>query len=30
VRARTQMNRLETPDGVFEVEVWRYEKAMKT
>ena len=30
VRARTQVNRLETPDGVFEFEVWRYEKAMKT
>jgi len=30
VRARTQVNRLETADGVFEVEVWRYEKAMKT
>jgi len=29
VRARTQVNRLETPDGVFEFEVWRYEKAMK-
>ena len=29
-RARTAVNRLETPDGVFEVEVWRYEKAMKT
>ena len=29
-RARTQVNRLETPDGEFEVEVWRYEKAMKT
>jgi len=24
------MNRLETADGVFEVEIWRYEKAMKT
>jgi GNAT superfamily N-acetyltransferase len=30
VRARTTMNRLETADGVFEVEIWRYEKAMKT
>jgi len=29
-RARTQVNRLETPDGLFEFEVWRYEKAMKT
>ena len=28
VRARTQVNRLETPDGVFEVEVWRYEKGV--
>ena len=28
VRARTQANRLETPDGVFEVEVWRYEKGV--
>ena len=28
VRARTQVNRLETPDGVFEIEVWRYEKGM--
>ena len=26
VRARTQTSRLETEDGVFEVEVWRYEK----
>ena len=29
-RARTQVNRLETPDGLFEFEVWRYEKAMTT
>lgn len=28
-RARTQTNRLETPEGVFEFAVWRYEKAMK-
>jgi GNAT superfamily N-acetyltransferase len=28
VRARTQVNRLETPDGVFEFEVWRYEKIL--
>ena len=28
VRARRQVNRLETPDGVFEMEVWRYEKGM--
>ena len=26
VNARTQTNRLETPEGVFEIEVWRYEK----
>jgi GNAT superfamily N-acetyltransferase len=24
--ARTTMNRLETADGVFEIEIWRYEK----
>ena len=29
VRARTQVNRLETPDGVFEFEVWRYEKGVR-
>ena len=29
VRARTQVNRLETADGVFEVEIWRYEKGSK-
>ena len=29
VRARIMTNRLETPDSVFEVEVWRYEKALK-
>ena len=29
VRARTQVNRLETPNGVFEVEVWRYEKRVR-
>ena len=27
-RARTLTNRLETPDGVFEIEVWRYEKGV--
>ena len=27
-RARTQVNRLETADGVFEVEVWRYERGV--
>ena len=29
VRARTMVNRLETPDGVFELEVWRYEKGVR-
>jgi GNAT superfamily N-acetyltransferase len=24
--ARTTVNRLETPDGVFEIDIWRYEK----
>jgi GNAT superfamily N-acetyltransferase len=28
-RARTTVNRLETADGVFEVEVWRYEKGVR-
>lgn len=28
--ARTMMNRLETPDGVFELDVWRYEKRVRT
>ena len=28
-RARTTVNRLETPDGVFEVKVWRYEKGVR-
>ena len=28
VRARTQVNRLETPEGAFEFEVWRYEKGV--
>ena len=28
-RARTQANRLETADEVFEFEVWRYEKAVR-
>ena len=28
VRAGTTVNRLETADGVFEVEVWRYEKGV--
>jgi GNAT superfamily N-acetyltransferase len=28
VRARTQVNRLETAEGVFEFEVWRYEKGV--
>jgi hypothetical protein len=27
-RARTVVSRLETPDGVFEVEAWRYEKVV--
>jgi len=26
VNARRQTNRLETPEGMFEIEVWRYEK----
>jgi ribosomal protein S18 acetylase RimI-like enzyme len=26
--ARTMVNRIETQDGVFEVELWRYEKAL--
>ena len=26
MNARTQTNRLETPEGVFEIQVWRYEK----
>ncbi|MGB9369112.1 MAG: GNAT family N-acetyltransferase [Xanthobacteraceae bacterium] len=26
VNARTQTSRLETPEGVFEIQVWRYEK----
>lgn len=29
VRARTTVNRLETAAGVFEVEVWRYEKVVR-
>lgn len=29
VIARGQPNRLETPEGVFEIEVWRFEKRMK-
>jgi ribosomal protein S18 acetylase RimI-like enzyme len=28
VRARTMVNRIDTADGVFEVELWRYEKAL--
>ena len=28
VRARTMANRLETQDGVFEVDIWRYEKEL--
>jgi hypothetical protein len=28
-RARTTMNRLETADGVFEIDIWRYEKVVK-
>jgi len=27
--ARTQVNRLETPDGVFEIEHWRFEKEVR-
>lgn len=26
VNARTQTNRLEVPEGVFEIRVWRFEK----
>jgi GNAT superfamily N-acetyltransferase len=29
VMARTVVNRMETPAGVFEVAIWRYEKAVK-
>ena len=29
VRARIMVNRLETQDGVFEVDVWRYEKKVR-
>jgi ribosomal protein S18 acetylase RimI-like enzyme len=29
VRARTTVNRLETQDGVFELEIWRYEKSVQ-
>ncbi len=29
VRARTRVSRLETPEGVFEIEVWIYEKAVR-
>jgi len=28
VRARSMVNRLETQDGVFEVDIWRYEKEL--
>ena len=29
VNARRMTNRLETPEGVFEIEVWRFEKAVR-
>lgn len=28
-RARTTVNRLETQDGIFEIEIWRYEKSVQ-
>jgi ribosomal protein S18 acetylase RimI-like enzyme len=28
-RARTAVNRLDTADGVFEIEIWRYEKVVR-
>jgi len=28
-RAHTAVNRLETADGVFEIDIWRYEKSMQ-
>jgi len=28
-RARTAVNRLETADGVFEIDIWRYEKSVQ-
>jgi len=28
-RVRTTVNRLETQDGIFEIEIWRYEKRVK-
>lgn len=28
-RAGNMINKLETPDGIFELEVWRYEKALR-
>jgi GNAT superfamily N-acetyltransferase len=29
VNARTQTSRLETPEGVFEIQVWRFEKTVR-